>query len=385
MLRRVQFDEVIFHTTFLSMRWAPQAFADLVERAKPLKRLGLVRIAIPQDEFLHTSALSDFINDFDVGHVFTAAAESEWPKIYAGVDRSRVGFTTVLTGYLEDDSVARMAQIAAQTHDRTIDIGYRAWHAAPWLGRHGLLKTEIADAFARRGAEHGLRLDISTRDQETLYGDDWYRFLATSKYTIGVEGGASVLDADGSIKAATERYLAAHPDVKFDEIEAECFPNQDGGLALFAISPRHLEACATRTCQILVEGSYNGVLRPGEHYIELRRDLSNLDEIIDMVKSDELRDSITDRAWRDIVASGRYSYRGFVEEVQRVVASAGTRSPSQPRMARTYIAVLDRLTWIELALRVGYSQRAWARLAALLKAVLPDFVVAAIRRRLAPR
>ena len=56
---------------------------------------------------------------------------------------------------------------------------------------------------------------------------------------------------------------------------------EDGRLQLFAISPRHLEACATRTCQVLVEGEYSGVLRPGEHYIPVRKDLSNLDDVLE--------------------------------------------------------------------------------------------------------
>jgi hypothetical protein len=383
MLSRVEFDAVIFHTTFLSMRWAPRAFVELLDRAQALKRLGVVRIAMPQDEFLQSVTLSKFITEFEVSHVFTAAAQSEWPKIYATVDRTRVGFTTVLTGYLEKRSVTRMMRIVAETRARPIDISYRAWHAAPWLGRHGLLKAQIADAFACRGTKRGLRLDISTRDEDTLYGDDWYRLLAASKYTIGVEGGASVLDRDGSIRAATERYVAMHPGANFDEIEKNCFPQQDGGLELFAISPRHLEACATRTCQILVEGSYNGVLRPGEHYIELRRDLSNLDDVIDLVQRDELREAITDRAWRDVVMSDRYSYRRFVDEVERVAISPRTSSASAPPIARPYVAAIDRLSWVELALRMGLAPRVRARLAAVAKSLLPNFVVDALRRRLA--
>jgi hypothetical protein len=180
----------------------------------------------------------------------------------------------------------------------------------------------------------------------------------------------------------SRHYVAAHPGADFNEIEANCFPQQDGGLELFAISPRHLEACASRTCQILVEGSYNGVLRPGEHYIELRRDLANLDDVIDLVERDELRESITNDAWRDVVASGRYSYRGFVEEVQRVAISPGTSSASAPWIARYYVSALDRLSWIELALRVGLAPRVWASLSPLAKALLPSFVIDALRHRL---
>lgn len=375
LLERVSFDAIVFHTTFLAPRWTPTVFEELVERVRPLERMDARRAIVPQDEYLRSDMVCDFIDEFDVSHVFTTAPASEWPKIYRSVDRTRVGFTTVLTGYLEPRSVKRMEDIAHETPQRHLDISYRAWRAAPWLGRHGTLKMRIAESFDEHGAARGLRMDISTRAQDTLYGDDWYRLLASSKYTIGVEGGASVLDRDGSIKDATERYLAEHPDAGFEEIEAHCFPGEDGRLALFALSPRHLEACATRTCQILVSGSYNGILKPGRHYIELDRDLGNLEQVLDTVQRDEQRERIVEAAWREVVASGRHSYASFVEEIERVtlrdagVAVAGASGLGRARargsapigrsgLAHALVCAMDRLSWVELALRASAAARA---------------------------
>jgi hypothetical protein len=164
-------------------------------------------------------------------------------------------------------------------------------------------------------------VDLSTRAGDTFYGDDWYRFLAACRYTIGIEGGASILDRDGSVQACVD---AQRWDTPFEDLEAACFPGRDGELALFAISPRHLEACATRTVQILVEGAYSHVLKPGIHYIELRRDLSNLDAVLDYVAHEDCRD-IADQAYADIVASGRYTYRRLVRDVERVLPGTARR------------------------------------------------------------
>src|SRR5690554_1973516 len=60
------FDAVIYHTSFLSARWSRNLFIQLVERLRPLKALDALRVAIPQDEFIHTDLLCDFINEFDV-------------------------------------------------------------------------------------------------------------------------------------------------------------------------------------------------------------------------------------------------------------------------------------------------------------------------------
>jgi hypothetical protein len=81
--------------------------------------------------------------------------------------------------------------------------------------------------------------------------------------------------------------------------------------------------------------------------------------------------------------SDRYSYRRFVDEVERVAISPRTSSASAPPIARPYVAAIDRLSWVELALRMGLAPRVRARLAAVAKSLLPNFVVDALRRRLA--
>ena len=94
------------------------------------------------------------------------------------------------------------------------------------------------------------------------------------------------------------RYVAEHPDATYDEIEAACFPGRDGELALFAISPRHLEACATRTGQVLVEGTYSGALEPGRHYLSVRADLSDLGHVLDEAQDEARRRELTEAAYR---------------------------------------------------------------------------------------
>ncbi len=273
-LTGVDFDTVIFHTSFLSQRWIPELFAEQKRRAAPLRGLGKARIALPQDEFLHSGLLCEFIEEFEVDHVLSVSPPSEWPKIYPAVDRERVRFSQVLTGYVSEQTVKRIDGIvAAQGGRRPVDVGYRAWAGAPWLGRHGMLKRRVGEVFAEAAPSHGLVADISMDDGDVLNGDDWFRFLARCKYTVGVEGGATVLDLDGAFKQRTEAYLAEHPEAGFDEVERNCFPGEDGKLSLFAVSPRHLEACATRTCQVLVEGDYSGVLEPGRHYLPAARRL----------------------------------------------------------------------------------------------------------------
>jgi hypothetical protein len=323
--------------------------------------------------------MSDFIEEFQVQHVFSMAPTSEWRKIYAGVDHERVSFHQQIPGYLDPETVSRIDRIVEKA-ERPIDIGYRAWAGLYSLGRHGLLRRELADAFRPAAKRRELSTDISTKQTDVHHGDDWYRFLASCKYVLGAEGGATVLDRTGEFKRRTDAYLAVHPEASYEEVEAACFPGEDGKLQLFAISPRHLEACATRTCQVLVEGEYSGVLRPGEHYIELKRDLSNVDEVLDLIERDELRERVTENAYRDVVASARYSYQHMVAELEEATGldSLRPRRAAAPPLVRHRLAeVADRLSWVKVFVAVKSVRAARA----LARAVLPRRAFARLLER----
>lgn len=322
-------------------------FARMRERAQPLKAIDAVKVALPQDEFNNTDLLCGFINEFDIDIVFSVAPESEWKKIYGSVNRPGVKFYSVLTGYLDEGTIKRVKKIARSITERPIDVGYRGWYAAPWAGRHGLLKAQIFDLFKDKAPLAQLRTDLSTDEKDTLLGDEWYRFLLRCKYTISVEGGASIWDRDGTITKRTDNYLLLHPGATFEEVEEACFPNMDGSLNLVALSPRHLEACLTRTCQILVAGKYNGILKAGEHYLELKRDFSNIDVILNTIKRDHLREEIIERAYQDIVGSGRYTYRSLVEFVLNKSLEHAERKQSSLAASIRNRLIFYRMWWDE--------------------------------------
>lgn len=386
-LSKVKFDLIIFGTMFLATRVVDEWFRDPHERALPLKSFKSLKVALPQDEYLATDVLCEFINEFSVNQVFSLAPQTEWEKIYDRIDRSQVRFSGVLPGYLDDETVAHIEQLGRESTARDIDIGYRTWRAAPNLGRHGFLRQQIAEVFKAEARKHNLQTNISTRIEDTLWADDWYKFLLRCKYTISVEGGASVLDRDGSIKQCTDAYLAAHPDASFEEVEAACFPGVDGQLRYVAISPRHLEACATRTCQVLIEGEYNQVLVPGRHYIELKRDFSNLDEVLEIIREDKLRQEITDNAYRDIVVPGNYTYRGFVNQV---LSQSAAQLPQEAAGTSLWTSAVyywmrcsDFVSWVQIALHLhSFAAQARNKARRLLSALISERAVVSLLRRL---
>jgi hypothetical protein len=79
------------------------------------------------------------------------------------------------------------------------------------------------------------------------------------------------------------------------------------------ISPKVFEAVCLRTALVLFEGTYSNVVLPDVHFFALKKDFSNAKEIIQKLQDTLLVQEMTERAYRDVVASGKYSYQKFIE------------------------------------------------------------------------
>jgi hypothetical protein len=155
--------------------------------------------------------------------------------------------------------------------------------------------------------------------------------MAAGRATIGAESGASALDLRGEMQSLTDDALAAEPGLTFEQFAAR-MPKDWDAYRFFAVSPRHLEAVVTKTAQILVEGEYSGVLQPARHYLPVRRDFSNLDDVLESARDQSLLAEVAEQAYQDVYLSGRYSSRRLTEALQRMLAeNAVPRERRRPR------------------------------------------------------
>ena len=353
---KIEFDAIIFHYGFVGARWEGiENLKNTMKRVDSLKNTKAIKIILPQDEYKNPNALVHFINEFNVDMVFSVSPETEWEKLYKGVDFEKVKFFLTLTGYLDSKAVKGLAKLVNKI-PKTIDIGYRARNLPPWLGRHGFLKTLIAEKFLELKSKYPIKMDISTKTEDTFIGSSWYDFLVKCKYMIGVEGGSTVLDEDGSIWNKGVEFQKKHPKASFEEVEEACFPGKDGQLNLVAISPRHLECCATKTCQILTEGDYNGILKSGVHYIELKKDFSNLDSVLIDVVDDNKRKQIVENAYNDIVLSKKYTYSKFVKETLEIIrVQSNIKVPKKNNLLYLRNRIEDQFVWV----KAWYRLKVW--------------------------
>jgi len=59
------------------------------------------------------------------------------------------------------------------------------------------------------------------------------------------------------------------------------------------------------------------------HYIPLKKDFSNFDEVMRLYHNEQFRRWLTDNCYTDLIASGRYSYRGFIDSFDKELLALG--------------------------------------------------------------
>jgi hypothetical protein len=323
-LQGARYDAVVLHTTFLTQRWG-DTFGLFKQRFEWIADFPRRKVAIPQDEYDHPYVLDEWLYELGVDDVFTNFAEPQRSLLYPILGR-RARFHECLTGYIDSQAAADAAGVIRPLRERPLDVVYRASRLPFWFGRHGQLKHRIGEAVLAAAEQRGLETDISMRYEDVIYGDDWLSFLASGKAVVGAESGSSVLDRRGEVQTTIRSLLAASPQLTFDEIDRRLPAGWDGQ-QLTAVSPRHFEAVITRTPQLLVEGAYSGVLERDVHYVPIKPDLSDVDAALERLADLDAMEQMADRAYEDIYASGRYTYRTFARQLADVVYAEPGRAP----------------------------------------------------------
>ena len=306
------FDALIMTYDLVGLRSSNQ-WEWVVEKTKEIRKTCDQLLVFPQDDYTCNRILDEGLDVLDADVIYTPI-ENGYEVVYPIMSK-KAEIRRVLTGYVDETIAERYLQSWVPLKLRPIDVGTRVRLLSPWLGRSGQRKGLFAEEFHRLAQSVGMVSDISTKDDDVFFGEEWYGFLSSCKTTIGQKGGASLCDPDGSLMEAVKGFVAENPGATFDEIEQACFLGQDGLAEMSAISPRLFDAAMVGTPQILIEGDYLGVLEPWEHYIPTDLEISNIKEILETVKQPDLLQKIANNAAEVLIREKRFTYKKFVEEV----------------------------------------------------------------------
>jgi hypothetical protein len=342
------------------------AFAQALQNYRGLKALFI------QDEYDHTQAAQKAMRALGIGLVFTCVPKESIAKVYPLPEFADVKFVNVLTGYvpIELNRLKRFAPVS----ERSILIGYRGRNLGLWYGDLGQEKVYIGRRMREICAERGLTTDIAWEEKDRIY-DGWFEFLGRCKATLGTESGSNVFDFDGTLAAAVQAEVRRDPKITYAEIHRKYLHDRDGAIEMNQISPKVFEAIACRTALVLFEGRYSGVLEPGRHFIVLKKDFSNVDEVLAKLHDDAFLEALTERAYADIIGSGRYSYEAFVQMVDGVLEQ-NWRPIERVAAAWLQLPPCDALPAFRAAYQKNFQQpalrRAWH--------AMPGFVQALVNR-----
>ena len=283
--------------------------ADYLDKLKSFA--GIKPLAV-QDEYDRTEKLRQAIRDLQFDVVFTCVPDDGREYVYPRAMFSETEFISVLAGYVPAALEARWRS-PTPLAQRTITIGYRGRELPAYYGQLGFDKFEIGRRMREICTANGIAHDIEMTEESRVYGNAWYGFLGNCRATLGTESGCNVFDFDGSLAARFQALMMERNAApSYEEFRIYTDPLEDK-ISMGQISPRIFEAAALRTPLILYSGRYSGLIAPDEHYIELKKDFSNIDAVLARINDLDGLEQMAARAYDRLIGSGELSYRRFAK------------------------------------------------------------------------
>ena len=199
-------------------------------------------------------------------------------------------------------------------NDRPITIGYRSYPSPFYIGNNE--RVEIANFFQNFSDKRGLVSDISLESKDRFNANDYARFLNNCKFQIGTEAGTDYFELTDNVRNEVNSFLQSKK-ADWSEIYELFFKSRIQKLPMRIISGKNIEAAACGTIQILFEGEYNGFLKPDIHYIPIKKDFSNINEVELKMNDHYLLKEIRNNCLKLVNES--FAYTKVLENIYQVI------------------------------------------------------------------
>jgi len=299
------YDCVIFNYCF----WA-RCLAVAPDVRRRIRDFSGLKIAILQDEYDYFLWHEHTLVELGIQTIVTCVPQKHWRDVFRGQAFAQIHFINALTGYVPQSLLELPAP--RPLSQRKWAIGYRS-RAVPFAyGRLTQEKRLIGERMKQICFERGVAVNIDNTEESRIYGDAWTEFISNCRTVLGTESGSNVFDFHGTIKPEIDAFLEKNPDADFDTVHRKFLQGHDDEIRMNQVSPRIFEAIALRAGLILFEGEYSGVVQPWVHYIPLKKDFGNIDEVLAAVDDLPRLEAMIERAYRDVIESGKFHFRTLV-------------------------------------------------------------------------
>jgi glycosyltransferase involved in cell wall biosynthesis len=317
-----QYAAIIIHP---AVAYSPENLASLDQNLKiKFKDYAGVKILMKQDEQVYTYETARLIKSRGFDLILTCLAPSERHKAYPVALTGNIDFFQTLTGYVSPFLRNVHEHFMPQNREKIV---YRGSIQPLVFGRLGVEKRKIGYDFLKKCEAQNITCDISSRWEDRIHGHDWFHFLSNAKAVLGVESGANIFDFEGQIQKECAIFMKNNSSLTLESEEIynkahkEFLHFYEDNVLYNQISPRHLEVAAVKTPQILYEGEYSNIFKPWQHYLPLKKDMSNFEEILEALNDSQKMNEMTTRAYEDIILNKDYHSETFAEQLDQKIDS----------------------------------------------------------------
>ena len=309
-------------------------------------------------------------------------------------------------------------------NDRAIDIGTRSAKYGVWLGDNE--RNDIISYFDLGNHDLKLDLGLSPGSKKRFNRNEWASFLNNCKATLSTEAGSYFLEPDDKtvnqvfqyLKKKSSKVVLPNDTILYDAFKfifpqhltkvlkpllAKSFvgtSNIDQGIDFSeihqkffaetnkapvhskAISSRHFDAIGTHTLNVMYPGRYNDILNSKENYFELKRDHSNICELLELLNNDKRINEITSETYQMVLNNHTHKHRldklyselSLLKPTHSVLAHKEMQSavkPSNPSVQKptAFASVQEKgILFIVGSLRTGGTENHISQVASRLKA-----------------
>lgn len=301
--------------------------------ADALTAYGGHKLLFVQDDYEDTENTRRSIERLGIKTVFTVMPKEVTKQVYPPKRFPKVTFFNLMTGYISDDMLDYETKPIAQ---RELLIAYRGRELPYWTGELCREKLVIGQEMRHICEQKGLAVDIEWADDKRIYTNDWLRWLSSAKATLATESGTNVFDYTGRLKRREAKLRAKNPQYTYEAFAKKYLKNRDGVIKTNQVSPKMFEAICLKTVLVMFEGAYSGILQPGVHYIPLKKDFSNVEEVLQKLGDDTYLQRLANGAYADLLAKPWLRYEWMIGFFDACVYAGALAGPAQTVNALKY-------------------------------------------------
>lgn len=353
-LKNLKFSIIIIHyslAAYLVLKKNHQQNA-LIEVYNYLLSSISLKIAFFQDEMHNCQRRFKLINELKIEYIYSLLEEKYFQKVYKKNTKVK-NIKSYLTGYVSDELIDKGNAYYKNFDLRTLDIVCRARKLPLYFGKGAQEKSEIMETFIKiiKDKKLNFKIDMSSSENSRIYGDHWFSFLSDAKFMIGAMGGTSIFDISGKVEDIIEEHLRKNPNSNFEELYDNILKNYENNINYRQVSPRLFECTALRVCMILYRDSYQGIFVADRNYIALEKDFSNIDQVLNQMKDQQLVNNIIDNTYKDVILSGRWHFKLFFEDFDKFLINLNCNIRCTPEQKKNILIIINKRSLI-ICLRV---------------------------------